>query len=465
MSNSIWGVISNLAQNLLFSIFFVVVARVYAKEEFGEYIIANTLYSFMLAFSSLGLGHWFIREIIQQEDKKTITRTFFKVQLLIGVFFYGINLLTTYLLYQDPMIRTLSVIIGINLIFDNIINVIKSLNIANEEQKKTFALLTIEAALKCGIALVLLVQKIDLVLLSVLLILLRLFTLNLFIRIGSSRSIGLIEILSVKVNWNQIRTLVFSNWAFIVISSMSILNWRIGNILVSKWLSLDDVAHYEISFKLFSLAYLIPIIVSQSIYPQLIQALGVNRESLKSMYQKAYWPMFIYGFMAFCFVYAYSDSILPWLFGEKYQAASIYCKQMFAVLLIFPTIILQANVLLALKLEKLDMLCNVFAVLVNVLICVIGLSLYKDLSVINIAIFSSFFVFHLIQDLILIKHKITTLFHVITFYLLAGIGTLGFIGLHNWMDSSWSFICFLILLSSIGIIFFSKIKRHYITIN
>jgi O-antigen/teichoic acid export membrane protein len=465
MSNSIWGVISNLAQNLLFSIFFVVVARVYAKEEFGEYIIANTLYSFMLAFSSLGLGHWFIREIIQQEDKKTITRTFFKVQLLIGVFFYGINLLTTYLLYQDPMIRTLSVIIGINLIFDNIINVIKSLNIANEEQKKTFALLTIEAALKCGIALVLLVQKIDLVLLSVLLILLRLFTLNLFIRIGSSRSIGLFEILSVKVNWNQIRTLVFSNWAFIVISSMSILNWRIGNILVSKWLSLDDVAHYEISFKLFSLAYLIPIIVSQSIYPQLIQALGVNRESLKSMYQKAYWPMFIYGFMAFCFVYAYSDSILPWLFGEKYQAASIYCKQMFAVLLIFPTIILQANVLLALKLEKLDMLCNVFAVMVNVLICVVGLSWYKDLSVINIAIFSSFFVFHLIQDLILIKHKITTLYHVITFYLLAGIGTLGFIGLHNWMDSSWSFICFLILLLSIGIIFFSKIKRHYITIN
>jgi O-antigen/teichoic acid export membrane protein len=465
MSNSIWGVISNIVQNLLFSIFFVVIARIYDKQEFGQYVIANTLYSFMLAFSSLGLGHWFIREIIQQEEKQTITRTFFKVQLLIGIFFYGVNLITTYLLYQDPMIRTLSIIIGTNLIFDNIINVIKSLNIANEDQKKTFALLTIEAALKCGIALILLVQKIDLVLLSVLLILLRLITLNLFIRMGSSRSIGLMEIISVRVNWKQMRTLVFSNWAFIVISSMSILNWRIGNILVSKWLTMDDVAHYEISFKLFSLAYLIPIIVSQSIYPQFIKALGVSRESLKSMYQKAYWPMFIYGFMAFCFVYAYSDTILPWLFGEKYQAASIYCKQMFAVLLIFPTIILQANVLLALKLEKLDMLCNVFAVLVNVLICVVGLAWYKDLSVINIAIFSSFFVFHLIQDLILIKQKITTLLHVICFYLIALIGTLTFIGLHDRMDSGWSFICFLILMMSIVIIFFGKIKRHYITIN
>jgi hypothetical protein len=138
---------------------------------------------------------------------------------------------------------------------------------------------------------------------------------------------------------------------------------------------------------------------------------------------------------------------------------------MFAVLLIFPTIILQANVLLALKLEKLDMLCNVFAVLVNVLICVVGLAWYKDLSVINIAIFSSFFVFHLIQDLILIKQKITTLLHVICFYLIALIGTFTFIGLHDRMDSGWSFICFLILMLSIVIIFFGKIKRHYITIN
>jgi O-antigen/teichoic acid export membrane protein len=224
---------------------------------------------------------------------------------------------------------------------------------------------------------------------------------------------------------------------------------------------MDDVTHYEISFKLFSLAYLIPIIVSQSIYPQLIQALGINRDSLKSMYQKAYWPMFIYGFMSFCFVYAFSDSILPWLFGEKYQAASVYCKQMFAVLLIFPTIILQANVLLALKLEKLDMICNVFAVLVNVLICIIGLTLYKDLTVINVAIFSSFLVFHLIQDLILIKNKITSLLHVISFYLLGGLGTMSFILLHNYMQSEWSFALLLVLLLTVSLLYLPKLKTFY----
>jgi O-antigen/teichoic acid export membrane protein len=461
ISNSIWGVVSNLVQNLLFSVFFVVMARVYDKEAFGQYVIANTLYSFMLGFSSLGLGHWFIREVVNQQDKQRITRTFFKVQFLIGLFFYGFNLAISFLLYTDPIIRSLSLIIGINLIFDNIINVIKSLNIAHQEQKKTFALLTIEAALKCLVAIFLLFQKLDLVTLSFLLIILRLVTLNLFIRMGSSSNIGLLEILREKINWHQIKSIVLSNWAFIVISSMSIINWRIGNILVSKWLTLDDVANYEISFKLFSLAYLVPIIVTQSIYPKLLEAIKQGKEQLKEGYHKAYWPLFLYGFAAFSFVYTFADDVLPVLFGEKYQSAAPYCKQMFTVLLIFPTIFLQANVLLALKLEKLDMLCNVISVIINFSICLIGLQWYQDLTVINVAIFSSFFIFHMIQDYILIKQGITEIKHVLGFYVLSISATFLFIAGFQWLSPFWAFTIFWIIAILISIPFLKRWKRIY----
>ena len=40
-SNSAWGVFSNLLQNILFSIFFLVVARKYSTSDFANYIIAN----------------------------------------------------------------------------------------------------------------------------------------------------------------------------------------------------------------------------------------------------------------------------------------------------------------------------------------------------------------------------------------------------------------------------------------
>jgi O-antigen/teichoic acid export membrane protein len=462
MNNSIWGVVSNIIQNLLFSIFFVIIARIYTKAEFGQYVIANTMYSFMLAFSSLGLGHWFIREVINQEDQTNLTRVFFKIQFLIGVLFYGLNIITVFLLYEDTMIRSLSLIIGINLIFDNLINVIKSLNIAHQEQKKTFKLLTLEALLKCLVSLVLLIYPMNLMLLSGILIFLRLITLNLFIRMGTATQLGYLEILTVQLNWGKFRDLIFSNWAFIVISSMSVLNWRIGNIIVSKKLSLDDVAHYEISFKLFSLAYLIPIIVTQTLYPILIRAFKVSKTELKVSYQKAYWPLFIYGFAAFTFVYAYADFLLPWLFGNKYEHAAFYCKQMFAVLLIFPTVILQANVLLTLKLEKLDMLCNILSVVINLIICVVGLSLYHDLSVINVAIFCSFLIFHLIQDIILIRNGVTKITHVIGFYVIASLAVISYILLDQTLKSSWTFVLFWMIIILMAFPFLPKLKRFFL---
>ena len=131
-----WGLISNVLQNILFSVFFVIIARVYSETEFGNYVIANTIYSFVMGFSSLGLGHWFVRELINTENKEKLTQSFFKIQGLIGIFFYLINVVISFSLYQDPLIRNISLILGINIIFDNIINAVKSLNIANQEQKK-----------------------------------------------------------------------------------------------------------------------------------------------------------------------------------------------------------------------------------------------------------------------------------------------------------------------------------------
>jgi O-antigen/teichoic acid export membrane protein len=361
------------------------------------------------------------------------------------------------------MIRTLSVIIGINIIFDNIINVIKSLNIAYQEQQKTFLLLTIEALLKFLVGCLLLLYKLDMILLSVILIGLRLITLNLFIKMGSSNSIGLKEIIKVKIDWAEIKKIVLSNWSFIIISSLSIVNWRIGNILVSKILTIQDVANYEIAFKFFSLAYLIPIIVTSSLYPMLINAFKEGPEKLKSLYNKAYLPLCMYGFLSFTFVYAFADFLVPFVFGKSYNDTALYCKQMFYVMLIFPTIFLQANVILTLKLEKFDMICNIVSVLVNVVICIIGFQFYKSLTVVNVAIFTSFFVFHLIQDAILIKHKITNLKHVLMFYIFTTISIGLYILSDSYLNSGLNFILFWVMILIIVLSQLKKIKIAYST--
>jgi O-antigen/teichoic acid export membrane protein len=427
-------------------------------------VIANTIYSFVLGFSSLGLGHWFIREIVNNGNKQSQIDKFFKMQLLIGVVFYAINIIISFVLYKSVLIRELSLIIGINIIFDNIIYVIKSLNIAESKQRKTFILLIVEAFLKFLIGCFIFFYPFSILYLSVLLILLRLITLNLFIVYGSSNTISFLEIIRVKINWTEIKNVVFSNWAFIIISSLSVVNVRIGNIIVSKVLSLKDVADYEVSFKLLSIAYLLPIVITSSLYPMLISAYKENIDKLKSLYQKSFLPLTIYGFLAYTFIYSYADFFIPLLFGEKFSATGNYCREMFLIMTIFPTIFLQANVLLALKLEKLDMICNICSLCFNILFCLIGLYYFKSLSVVNYAIFFSFLLFHLIQDFILVRKKVTGLRHVTLFYVLGGITVFVYYLMSLEINKIYLFIIFWLLVSTVALLYF-LIKKGRIKIS
>lgn len=417
VKNSMWGVLANVVQNIFYSVFFIVVARKYPTNEFAGYVIANTLYSFVVAFSSLGLGQWFVRELVNTDNDQILIHKFFKIQATIGICFFAIDILLSYLLYSgNPLIRNMAILIGLNVVFDNIIYVITFVNIARLEQKKTFIIFTIEAFLRFLTACFLFVSPLRIELLAFLLILLRLTTLGLFIRVGCSKSISLAQIFRSRVDTGEIRRIVLSNWYFIVIGTISVIYWRIGNILVSKTLPLEAVADYEVSFKLFSMAQILPVIVSTSLFPMLVKAWSRSPGEAWLLYRKAFLAYTVYGILAYTVVYSFSDQVIPFLFGSKYVGTPVYCKEMFLTILVFPTALLQANLLIAMKLEKADMQFNIISLLINILICVTGLFYFKSLSVINYAIFISFLLFHIAQDILLWRRKVTGNNHAILFY-------------------------------------------------
>jgi len=462
LSNSLWGVVSNVLQNILFSIFFIILARTYSTDEFGNYVISNTIYSFVLGFSSLGLGHWFIREVVNDEaGKQSMVNKFFKMQILIGIIFMGVNVAVTYALYEQQVVRSLALVFGINIIFDNIINGIKYLNIANQRQRITFGLLILEALMKCMVSVLLLFYHLDVIFLSMILLGLRFITLNLFLNIGSSNELKLPGIIRVKVSWHEFSSIVLKNWPFIVISTLSIINWRIGNIFVSKMLTLKDVADFEVSFKLLSIAYLVPIVVATTLYPKLIKALQSGTEELRKLYLKFHLPFLIYGVLSFAFVMSFSDFFVPLLFGDKFLDTAQYCNQIFLVMLVFPSIFLQANVLLALKLERLDVFINLASVVVNVLICAIGLHYVKNLTVVNIAIFVSLCCFHLAQDFILVRRKVAHVTHVFFYYFMMAIIAALFLFSRSFVPG---YLLFLILISVLVLVLifnYNRIKQFY----
>ena len=191
VGNSFWAILSSVFQSIIFSLFFIVIARRYSSSDFSSYIIANTLYGMILSFSSLGLSQWFIREIKQHDFEGEIISRFFKIQLLAGTVFYLINVLLSFTLYSSDLVRNISLLLGVNIIFDNIIYVFKTINISRYEQKRSFMLTSLEALIKLVLAAFVVYLDISIFSVIVMLVMSRAFTLYLFFKFGLSDNIDI----------------------------------------------------------------------------------------------------------------------------------------------------------------------------------------------------------------------------------------------------------------------------------
>lgn len=417
IKNGLWGVTASLIQTIFISLFFVILARQFSSSDFAEFLIASTIYQVLVAFSSLGLGQWFIREFDNQTDQENFTRKFIKVQAGLGTVFYIINIVAVMAIYPDSQIRILAVILGTNIIFDNIINAIKSLNIAEFTQNKTFRILIIDGVLRLALGIIIIFQPISIVLLSVLSILVRFLTCNLFIRMGSSDALSIRSIFTVKVYWEDLKEQILINWKFAIIGSISIIYWRLSNIIIAKNLTLQDVANYEISFRIFSIAMILPTLASATVYSQFVKLNNLKDSEQKNIFYKNVIYLYtVFALISYAFIYSFAEILVPIAFGHQYIDAITCLKEMFLTVLLAPTALLQATLIVSIKAEKTDMILNIISLLVNVLISLIGLHYIKSLTVINYSIFFSFFIFHLAQSFFLIKKGITTLVSVITHY-------------------------------------------------
>lgn len=417
VKNSFWGMIASGGQMLLLSLFFLILARKYDPSVFATFLIATTIYQFLSAFSTLGLGQWFTRSVVNSNDKPAIINKFLKLQFLSGILFYAVNILVAYSMYDDPLLHHLSIILGINILFDNMIYGLQALNIAEFRQKRNFLILFADAVLKFLASCVLIFYPLPIIILSIILIGIRLVTLNMFLGFGSSKAVSLRNLISYRISWKEVKGIAFSNWAFIIIGSVSMIYWRIGNLIISKTLPLKDVANYEVSYKVLSLSLALPIVVSATVFPSLVELhKSGQKEKFKKYFHNVFMGYLIYSLLVFTFFFSFSQYIIPLAFGENYLDTVGYTREMFFAILVFPTALLQANVLIALHKEKTDMWFNIASLAVNVTICLVGLYFFKSLSVVNMAIFTSFLVFHICQDIFLIRNNISTAMQVIGGY-------------------------------------------------
>jgi O-antigen/teichoic acid export membrane protein len=458
--NSSWGVIATVLQSVFVSLLFVIMANHYVNTDFAHFLIASTVYQIIGAFSSMGLGQWFIRELNQDTDKGALTSKFIKIQTALGLAFYLVNIVLTFVLYPDVQVRWLSIILGANIVFDNIIYAIKNLNIAELQQKKTMTILFIDGFLRFALGCVLFIYPISILTLSVITIALRFFTVNLFMKVGSSNSMSVKKVWQSSVVLADIKAQIVSNWQFVVIGSLSIVYWRLANVFIAKALTLTDVANYEISYRIFSIAFILPAAASATFYAQFIKLnLSNDKEPLNQFYKQISIIYSLFGILCFAFIYSFSDIILIAVFGERYRGSISCLKEMFLTMLVFPSVFLQASLIVAIKHEKIDMYLNILSLAIHLIGCWLAITYFKSLAYINYSIFGSILVFHISQNAFLVKQGINTLKNCLMFYVVLAV----FIAVYPYLSHRFNpyliFLTFCSVIVAVGVVVFQRYQK------
>jgi O-antigen/teichoic acid export membrane protein len=411
ISNTISGVAANVLQNIFLGIFFVLLTKSIGLNKFSEYVIGNSLYQIVAAFSTMGLANYFIREYVQMEEKKDYaTLHFFATEFILSFIGYIIIILSSVTLYNNELvIIQVSSILGINILFDNIIYSVKAIHIAEKTQIVFLKITLFESLVKLLLASIYYYVPFDFILFVLILVIARILTLKLaYVSLPNNikEEIGILsELKSIKkkIEIKKIKGLIYKGRVFVIIGAVNIIFWRINSLLLSKLATKTDVGLYEIALKFFSIAQIIPVILLGTIFPVMAKNYS-DTKSYLTISKKTYLQVFIFSVYTTLFAYYLCPYFIDYFFGKEFNGAIKITQHMFFALIPFSLSLVQAYMLLSSHNEKLDMWLNIINVIFNTILGYTMISIYGSMgSVTSITI--SFILFYFLQGIILRRKK------------------------------------------------------------
>ena len=207
------------------------------------------------------------------------------------------------------------------------------------------------------------------------------------------------------------------------------------------------------------MAEIIPVMVSASVFPILVEKGKADIDERNRFFRKVFLIYAMYGLLAFTFVYSYAALLIPFLFGAKYIHTVSNCIQMFWTIIVFPTALLQANLLVAMHMEKTDMWLNLLSLALNFIIAFFGLTIFQDIAVVNYAIFISFLFFHISQDIILIQYGVHKQSDALFFYTSSALLLLVYHFLSAYFSTIFFFFLFWLIFALVSLVYTKTFLR------
>lgn len=301
----------------------VYVVRYLGPAKFGLLSYAVSFVGLFTVISTLGMDNIIVRELVKDEKKRDeLLGTTFILKIIgaiVAIVFIVIALRFT---DNDNFTNLLIFIIASGTIFQSF-NVIQYYFQSKVLLKYVVYVQVFSTILSAVIRLLLIYFNMALIYFAIITLLLSIISASGFIVMYTKQKLNL---LNWRPKYDLAKKILNNCWPLIFAGIANSVNLKIDQVMIKSMLDIEAVGNYAVAVRISELWYFVPMAITNSLIPAIINAKKISEKLYYERLQKLYDLMLWLAIGIALPVMLLSDNIINLLFGIQYQGAADVLK-------------------------------------------------------------------------------------------------------------------------------------------
>ena len=363
--NTSWMVLEQAIRMVSSLLIGIWIARYLGAENYGIYSYVIAFSAIFTVISKLGLDSVIVKEIVNKLEKTDIyLSTCFWIKLKSSIILIIIIACTLYLTEQEAEIKIYIMIISFSMIFqsfDTIEYYFQAKTLAKYISISKIIQITISSSIKIYLVM-------------------NNYELFYFVLIFlfDNITLSVLYLYSFKVNKKKLKYNIFNlkiakellkeSWPLIFSSFFAMIYLRIDQLMIMEFLGGKELGLYSAAVRLSESLYFIPILLTTSLFPAIINSKNVSQKLYKKRLQDLYILLVWIAIPLSIFFNYYSEEIINLTFGSDYlKSHQVLLIHVWSSIFIFLSAAF-GRFLIIEKLAYLNMLRVFFGAIINVIL-------------------------------------------------------------------------------------------------
>lgn len=321
--NTSWLIAERILRLIITLFVGIYVARYLGPDLFGLLSYTNSFVGIFLAIATLGIESILIRELVKRpHHTNELLGTAFGLKIIGTIIMWVFILIAVYISNNDNHTNEFISIISLAIIFQAY-NVIDFKFQAEVKAKSVAQIKLVQILFTSATKLYLIIIKAPL-----------LWFVWVYFFDALVLASGLIimyiiksgKVLLWRWNWNVASDLLRDSWPLILSGMLISIYVKIDQIMIKELIGDREVGIYAVATSLSTATYFIPIVITDSLFPAIINAKNNNTDLYHKRLQKLYDTLIWIGIIISIIVFFVSDYIIYYCFGNEYIQSSSVLK-------------------------------------------------------------------------------------------------------------------------------------------